>query len=162
MRRPFQTALSMAVAVATLASLGALSAATAEGCRSTPTVSAPSGSHWFYRIDRSNQRRCWFLRSSASGVGRSYALRHRQMNDSGATDGYGVILPHAETDKIPAATSSSSAQESAVDLDQKSSEQLTVTEPAARASEVLVPHKVTSIFLQSGACCRAEFASQNQ
>ena len=30
-------------------------------CKTKPGSSAPPGSHWYYRIDRTDQRRCWFL-----------------------------------------------------------------------------------------------------
>ena len=33
----------------------------ADECKSEPGSSAPSGSHWYYRISRADQRRCWFL-----------------------------------------------------------------------------------------------------
>src|SRR5215468_8019734 len=33
----------------------------ADECKTKPGSSAPPGSHWYYRIDRADQRRCWFL-----------------------------------------------------------------------------------------------------
>jgi hypothetical protein len=33
----------------------------ADECKTKPGSSAPSGSHWYYRINRTDQRRCWFL-----------------------------------------------------------------------------------------------------
>jgi len=33
----------------------------ADECKTEPGSSAPAGSHWFYRINRADQRRCWFL-----------------------------------------------------------------------------------------------------
>jgi hypothetical protein len=33
----------------------------AEECKTKPGSSAPPGSHWYYRINRTDQRRCWFL-----------------------------------------------------------------------------------------------------
>ena len=30
-------------------------------CKTRPGSSAPAGSHWYYRINRTDQRRCWFL-----------------------------------------------------------------------------------------------------
>jgi hypothetical protein len=33
----------------------------ADECKTVPGSSAPSGSHWYYRISRADQRRCWFL-----------------------------------------------------------------------------------------------------
>lgn len=141
MRRPFQAAFSIAVAAATLVTQGILGAAEAEECRSRPSALAPIGSHWYYRIDRSNQRRCWFLRSNASGLSRAYSLRHREINISGSTET--AIAQQAETDESIVARSSSPQESAVVVPDQQSSNELTATEP--EASEVLVPHKVTSI-----------------
>lgn len=139
MGRPFQAAFLIAVAAATLVTHGVLSAA-AEECRPTPGGLAPIGSHWYYRIDRSNQRRCWFMRSSASGMSRTHSLRHREMNLGGTTE---EAFRQAEADKGIVARSSS-PQESPVGVpDQLSPKQLPVTD--AEAQEVLVPHKVTSI-----------------
>ena len=53
--------------------------ATADECRTRPGSVAPSGSHWYYRI---NHRRCWFLSSQRMGVrsrtsqGASFGRRH--------------------------------------------------------------------------------------
>src|SRR6516225_254915 len=33
----------------------------ADECKTVPGSSAPAGSHWYYRINRADQRRCWFL-----------------------------------------------------------------------------------------------------
>jgi hypothetical protein len=33
----------------------------ADECKTKPGSSAPPGSHWYYRINRTDQRRCWFL-----------------------------------------------------------------------------------------------------
>lgn len=35
--------------------------AKADECLSRPGATAPKGSHWFYRIERPSQRRCWYL-----------------------------------------------------------------------------------------------------
>ena len=38
--------------------------ATADSCLSAPQGTTPSGSHWYYRIDRVTKRQCWYLRES--------------------------------------------------------------------------------------------------
>ena len=54
-------------------------------CLAAPNSSAPPGSHWFYHLDRSTQRKCWYVRSEDQQA-------------------------HAESSKIqPAATSSAVA-----------------------------------------------------
>jgi hypothetical protein len=35
--------------------------AKADECQSRPGTSTPSGSHWYYRIERGSGRRCWYL-----------------------------------------------------------------------------------------------------
>jgi hypothetical protein len=36
-------------------------AGAAEQCVATPKKESPSGQHWYYRIDRSTKRHCWYL-----------------------------------------------------------------------------------------------------
>jgi hypothetical protein len=35
----------------------------AENCIREPNAAAPEGSHWYYRMDRTTQQKCWHLRS---------------------------------------------------------------------------------------------------
>jgi hypothetical protein len=37
-------------------------------CRPSPGASAPAGLHWYYRVDRTNNRHCWFLHSDGMQV----------------------------------------------------------------------------------------------
>ena len=39
--------------------------AAADGCQSAPKSTTPSGSHWYYRIDRVTKRQCWYLREES-------------------------------------------------------------------------------------------------
>jgi hypothetical protein len=51
-------------AVAALLSFSALpmsSSIAAETCLAAPAQPAPQGSHWYYRLDRATQRKCWRL-----------------------------------------------------------------------------------------------------
>src|SRR5262245_5667036 len=58
-------------------------------CKTKPGSSAPPGSHWYYLINRTDQRRCWFLgpkgayvrsqaRETASKVSSSTRTRPRE------------------------------------------------------------------------------------
>jgi hypothetical protein len=38
--------------------------ARAADCLNAPNSSAPENSHWFYRTDRAQQRKCWYLRAA--------------------------------------------------------------------------------------------------
>src|SRR4029077_1906386 len=42
---------------------GAPDTARADNCLAAPNSSAPQGSHWYYRTDRANQRKCWYFRA---------------------------------------------------------------------------------------------------
>jgi hypothetical protein len=51
-------------AVAALLSFSAIptsSGSAAETCLAAPTQGAPQGSHWYYRLERATQRKCWRL-----------------------------------------------------------------------------------------------------
>ena len=37
--------------------------ASADDCLKAPNSAAPQGSHWYYRLDQANQRKCWYLRA---------------------------------------------------------------------------------------------------
>jgi hypothetical protein len=38
--------------------------AQAADCLAAPAAAAPAGRHWYYRLDRANNRQCWYLRQS--------------------------------------------------------------------------------------------------
>jgi len=40
----------------------------ADDCKTTPGSSAPPGQHWFYRVNRSGQRHCWYLGAEGTKV----------------------------------------------------------------------------------------------
>jgi hypothetical protein len=42
--------------------------ARAEGCLAGPNASSPAGQHWYYRIDRSSRRKCWYLHAPLRGA----------------------------------------------------------------------------------------------
>jgi hypothetical protein len=43
-------------------------ASTSGECRASPGASAPAGLHWYYRVDRTNNRHCWFLHSDGMQI----------------------------------------------------------------------------------------------
>jgi hypothetical protein len=55
--------LVLVSATIVLTSHSSIAGSTADECRSTPGTSAPSGLHWYYRVDRTNNRHCWYLHS---------------------------------------------------------------------------------------------------
>jgi hypothetical protein len=50
-----------------------LGESTADECKASPGSAGPSGTHWYYRINRTDQRHCWYLGSDATKV-RSHEL----------------------------------------------------------------------------------------
>ena len=132
-------AVFFAAAATLLMTQVTLAAAVPEECRAKPDFSAPSGGHWHYRVDRVNQRRCWFLSSGNSRMRQHSLLSRRELLSHGTeaktgqqSELYGktgagptlrqevVVLPEEQTPRDLAAT-------------------------ALATSEELVPHKVTSI-----------------
>ena len=49
----------------------------ADECKTEPGSSAPPGSHWYYRINRTDQRHCWYLGPKVQRCVRKHAKRRR-------------------------------------------------------------------------------------
>jgi hypothetical protein len=78
-------------------SLVSLSApAHASECLSSPGESAP-GRHWFYRIDKISNKRCWFAKEAAEMAGRYRAGDTSPVRDQ-SRGGYEQALPVAPTE----------------------------------------------------------------
>jgi hypothetical protein len=58
--------LLVALGVVALGAHQAQAAPTKE-CLSGPNGVSPKGQHWYYRLDRATQRKCWYLRSADLG-----------------------------------------------------------------------------------------------
>jgi hypothetical protein len=58
----------LAAAAALLFSFGGAVHAS-EKCAAQPNLKAAPGSHWYYRVDRASQRKCWFLARAGMNVG---------------------------------------------------------------------------------------------
>ena len=54
--------LTSAIAGASIASMLVNTVGAAEECLAKPKDGAPQGQHWYYRIDRTTKRQCWYLR----------------------------------------------------------------------------------------------------
>lgn len=46
----------------------------ASDCLASPKGDAPQGQHWFYRLERSTKRQCWYLRAEGAKEGAKAAL----------------------------------------------------------------------------------------
>jgi len=115
-------------------------------CRAKPDSSAPMGSsHWYYRIDRVNQRRCWFLRSGDSRMRYTNSLKRRDLI-SGST-----AREIEEQSKLDGRTVAGPTprQEAIFRADEPPLGVLGAPGFDSATSEDLIPHKVTSIsFVQ--------------
>src|ERR1700704_312927 len=58
-------------------SFGATTGDAADECLRGPNGTSPQGSHWYYRVDRSTGRHCWYLGSEGQKV-RSVSERTSQ------------------------------------------------------------------------------------
>ena len=125
----------MAAAAAAVASTQATLAEAAEQCRTKPDLSAPPGSHWYYRVDHVTQHRCWFLSSSDTRVHQVNPLRHRE---NAFTQ-----RPELEND----ITGGAARRESVVQSVEHTHAEQAVPEVAALSStsEDLPSHTITSI-----------------
>jgi hypothetical protein len=48
--------------------IGGSPAVAAAECLTEPNRDPPPGSHWYYRGDRTNDRKCWYLRALPAGT----------------------------------------------------------------------------------------------
>jgi hypothetical protein len=78
MSRRLTWAVPVVLAASVVAiSLGATTGDAADECLSGPKGTAPQGSHWYYRVERSSGRHCWYLGSEGQKV-RSVSERTSQ------------------------------------------------------------------------------------
>ena len=84
----------------------------AEECRAKPGPTAPSGSRWLYRINRTDHRHCWFLSSKAVSTHSQLSRRYRHLagepdavrqDQQGGSDLKARSAPASETDVAEAA-----------------------------------------------------------
>ena len=54
--------------------VGLSKAAPADDCLTSPRSPAPQGTHWYYHMDRTNQRKCWYVRAPGQPAQQAPAL----------------------------------------------------------------------------------------
>src|SRR5215468_11798828 len=78
MSRRLTLAVPVILAASVVAiSFGATTGDAADECLSGPKGTAPQGSHWYYRVERSSGRHCWYLGAEGQKV-RSVSERTSQ------------------------------------------------------------------------------------
>jgi hypothetical protein len=60
-----------------------------DDCLTAPNSSAPQGTHWYYHVDRTNQRKCWYVRATS------------QPAQQGAAQATSEAAPAAQSDSMP-------------------------------------------------------------
>ncbi|MBR1137956.1 MAG: hypothetical protein E6614_03150 [Bradyrhizobium sp.] len=146
------TSLLPCVAVAVLAGVAATTiefqpASAADECLTKPKET-PAGKHWFYRIDRTTKKQCWYLRDDdrasqgASLVTRKLAShRDRTELSQSAADARAEIQPSpsqaADDVKVTSSTPSAAARSSAMFPPVAAAS--VVTPPAAMAPAAAAP-----------------------
>jgi hypothetical protein len=82
--------------------------ARADNCLTAPKSSAPTGSHWYYRSDRANQRKCWYLRAlsqlaqhAALGATSETTTTAHAASENTATGALISISPRENTSSLP-------------------------------------------------------------
>src|ERR1700756_50648 len=73
-------------AIVLLTVYSSVAESTAETCRSSPGSSAPPGLHWYYRVDRTNNRHCWYLHAQGAPVHSSRNLASRNSDAENTAD----------------------------------------------------------------------------
>ncbi len=58
----------IALATVVLGAQASVAEPAADECKTTPGSSAPPGQHWYYRVNRSDQRHCWYLGAESTKV----------------------------------------------------------------------------------------------
>jgi len=76
--------------------------ARAGDCLTAPNSPAPQGIHWYYRLDRTNQRKCWYLRAPAQPA--QQAAAPAMSEAAPAAQSHLIIAPSGPTPAAPAAS----------------------------------------------------------
>jgi hypothetical protein len=104
---------ALTLAASSIAFAPAANAAPAEACLSAPKGVAPQGSHWYYRIERPSQRKCWYLAEKGRRIAQRAAPKsapQAQVDEEPDTDSAPTATaasapaaPAASTPSVPAA-----------------------------------------------------------
>jgi len=88
----------------------------ADDCKTTPGSSAPAGQHWYYRVNRSDQRHCWYFGAEGTKVraqtrekASSSPVRTAREEASETTPTMPPPMEVTQTSAVPAASSEAPA-----------------------------------------------------
>jgi hypothetical protein len=74
---------------------------TADACQSAPKGIAPAGSHWFYHLDRSTQKKCWYLGDARNKVVAKTTAAQQQPAAAPDTATADAALPQSQPAPTP-------------------------------------------------------------
>jgi hypothetical protein len=86
--------------------------ATTDSCLAAPKGPTPSGSHWYYRIDRTTKRQCWYLREESDKADDKFA---RAASPPSAPAPASAPAPSSTAAEQPAAESPTISRKSIAD-----------------------------------------------
>jgi len=144
-QRLLPAAIFIMPAAAVLTTEATLVEAASEECVAKPGSSASTSSRWYYRVDRVNHRRCWFLStrdlSAHSHMRRASSLRRRHLisRSTGVTD----FAQQFELDEQTVA--GPPPRQGPMLPDEQTLRELPAPQVDVLTSQGLVPHKVTTI-----------------
>jgi hypothetical protein len=97
--RPAIAALALAASAIALAAPS--DAAPAESCLAAPKGVAPQGRHWYYRIERSSQRKCWYLAEKGRRIAQRAETRAAPAQSQADDEGDATPAPVAAAPAAP-------------------------------------------------------------
>jgi hypothetical protein len=117
-----------------------------DDCLAAPNSAAPSGSRWYYRLDRGTQRKCWYMRPAGQAAQQVHppapaALLHSTPANSGpspATEGAPISATIANT-AWPPASAEIPAVNSTIALANRATAENTVHQSAQEENTQSIP-----------------------
>src|SRR6516225_9297722 len=96
--------LALIPAVILVSGQSSLGEAKGDDCRAKPDGTAPAGLHWYYRVDRANNRHCWYLHQQGMRVHSVNSLASRSSDVETDTAGEQVsksppVIPQPEYER---------------------------------------------------------------
>jgi len=70
-------------------------------CKAKPDSTAPSGSHWYYRVNRTDNRHCWFLGAEGGKVRPCYSPLSPNPSALARPIRYASLLPGRHFSSVP-------------------------------------------------------------
>src|SRR5690242_8325335 len=75
--------LALIPAAILMAGHSSLGEAKGDECKAKPDGTSPAGLHWYYRVDRANNRHCWYLHEQGMRV---HSIGHATSRDDARSD----------------------------------------------------------------------------